>query len=237
MLEEKLQEDLTLICLKNVYFNEVLEEEHLKNDEVAGEAIEVLSEDKLSQAPNKFMENSIKETSIDDTLLFNACRFFSISKEWFDQASHIADCKVISSFLFIKELQSVVKVEVNSNIPLSSTKLMVSAVLPSIENLKKIIGNVISCKEKPSVVSSLFSGHTIQECSNELHLLAKYLWLPLKEMELENCIKNIECLFLVQKYSDVATNIFNIKEKFKLQGDFSEINEMMVNFFFHVFNP
>ncbi|XP_065678749.1 E3 ubiquitin-protein ligase rnf213-alpha isoform X5 [Hydra vulgaris] len=163
-----------------------------------------------------FHDFSNKEFFID-----NVCTYFQISFDWYEHAARMADCKIMNSFLFKKEVDSLAK----NMEAVNYTDLIESIILPTAEILKNMFKDLVSGKISPSKIVSIFK-ECIQHRKKELFLLNSFLNLNLSRFDIETCAKKINCVFLMEKYSNDARTILEVKENLKLHGDFTAVENM-----------
>ena len=214
-LEEKCQSDLSLLSLKDVFA------EDIANEVLSRHGI-FLDDEELPSDEEFFEIHNIAE----EECLIKTCNYFRVSRCWFKLASHMSDCKVMSSPLFQKEVRLTAENLVD-RVLIKYDELMKEIICPAIRNLNIMIKRIVSCKLSPSEVISIFSGHN-QLCDGELLLIAKFLKMHFENAEVKICVEKINSVFLIQKYSDVANNILEVREKLNLQGEFTIVEKMMV---------
>ena len=168
------------------------------------------------------------ESSQNEEFTLMICEFFLVTSSWIMGALRMMDFNIMSSFLFHKELQVPVKCLHNTKFDLHSDDLMKILISPTIRKLRLIICSILSCKIHPSELYTIFSDCNIQECTQEVKLLLDFLNLSFTTKELENCMIKIKTVFLMQKYSEIATSAMEVKEKLNLKGDFSALQVIMV---------
>ncbi|XP_065678763.1 E3 ubiquitin-protein ligase rnf213-alpha isoform X3 [Hydra vulgaris] len=174
------------------------------------------------------IDESVSRILSNDELEFvnKVCMYFKISLRWFEYASHITGCKVMSSFLFKKEIHSTAKKFEESMVKIDYTQLFDDIILPTFEDLKILFESIVSCNISPSDVILLFSEYNQFDYKKELFLLKKILKLNF-EVDIETCVEKINCVFLMKKYSNVASAIQKVKENLELHGDFTSVENMM----------
>ena len=168
------------------------------------------------------------ESSQNEEFTLMTCEFFLVTSSWIMGALRMMDFNIMSSFLFHKELQVPVKCLHNTKFDLHSDDLMKILISPTIRKLRLIIRSILSCKIHPSELYAIFSDYNIQECTQEVKLLLGFLNLSFTTKELENCMIKTKTVFLMQKYSEIATSAMEVKEKLNLKGDFSALQVIMV---------
>ncbi|XP_065678772.1 E3 ubiquitin-protein ligase rnf213-alpha isoform X3 [Hydra vulgaris] len=166
--------------------------------------------------------------SIDEQGFVNKlCKYFKIYLRWFEYAFQITDCKVMSSILFQNEIQLVAKKFETNMVKIEYTQLFDEIILPTIKNLKTLFERIVSCKISPSDVVLKFSGYNQLDIKKEFFLLKKLLTLSFEEADIETCFEKINCVFLVKKYSNIASEIHHVRKSLNLRGDFTCVENMM----------
>nr|XP_047126393.1 E3 ubiquitin-protein ligase RNF213 isoform X3 [Hydra vulgaris] len=181
--------------------------------EVFMETTQYLNNDKVSDFQN---------LSNVEMFIINVCTYFQISSDWYEHAARMADSKIMNSFLFKKEVELFVKDMVTINY----TDLIESIILPTTGILKNMFEDIVSCKISPSMIVSIFKEY-VQHCKKELFLLNKYLKLNFERSKIESCVEKINCVFLMEKYSNDASTILEVRENLKLNGDFTAVENMI----------
>ncbi|XP_065676513.1 E3 ubiquitin-protein ligase rnf213-alpha-like isoform X2 [Hydra vulgaris] len=177
-----------------------------------------------TQELNNEKVSDFQDLSNEAFFINNVCAYFGISFDWFEHASRMTDCKIMSSFLFKKEIELFAK----DKVAINYTDLIESIILPTTDILKNKFVDIVSCKISPSKVVSIFKEFKeFQQCKNELFLLNKFLNLMFETMKIETCVEKINCVFLMEKYSNDASTILEVKENLKLHGDFTAVENMM----------
>ncbi|XP_065676801.1 E3 ubiquitin-protein ligase rnf213-alpha-like isoform X2 [Hydra vulgaris] len=177
-----------------------------------------------TQELNNEKVSDFQDLSNEAFFINNVCAYFRISFDWFEHASRMTDCKIMSSFLFKKEVELFAK----DKVAINYTDLIESIILPTTDILKNKFVDIVSCKISPSKVVSIFKEFKeFQQCKNELFLLNKFLNLMFETLKIETCVEKINCVLLMEKYSNDASIILEVKENLKLHGDFTVVENMM----------
>ncbi|XP_065678766.1 E3 ubiquitin-protein ligase rnf213-alpha isoform X3 [Hydra vulgaris] len=166
--------------------------------------------------------------SNDELKIVNkVCMYFKISLRWFEYASHYKDCNAMSSFLFKKEIQLTAKKFEEYRIKIKYTQLFEEIILPAVENLKILFESIVSCKISPSDVILIFSGYNHSAYKTELFLLTKLLMVNYNGADIETCVEKIVCVFLMEKYFNIANTIQEVRTSLNLCGDFTSVVNMV----------
>ncbi|XP_065678667.1 E3 ubiquitin-protein ligase rnf213-alpha isoform X7 [Hydra vulgaris] len=220
--------ELNKVLLSSTVITEVLKEYFLNYSTLSFKEIFV---DSSSDEISETIDFSINDESgchilSNEELGFitKLCMYFKISLSWFKDASHMRDCKIINSFLFKKEVQLTTNYFQEK---IHYSELFEKIILPTVENLKTLFESIVSCKICLSDLISTFSGYNKPVFKTEFTLLRNFLKLNIDIADIENCVQKINSVFLMKKYSRVASAIQDVRKGLKLCGDFTSIENMM----------
>ena len=164
----------------------------------------------------------------DEKFLLEACNFFKISSRWFNYASRMMNFNIVSSIIFLKELESTLKSQYlkSMHFPLNFIDLIKLIILPTILKLKLTLEDIMVGKINLQKAEIIFSDGRDENCINqELKLLFQFL--NIFDDNLESCIQKINYALLVHNYF-IAQKVMDLKNKLNLTGDFECVKAIMV---------
>ena len=154
--------------------------------------------------------------------------YFKIDKDFLEVVKKLYAHKICSSFLFERFFERTYsQLPAEKQSALDHLKIMEDVVKPTLILLRQQLVIVLNGQVDLDSIMVLFDKHHVEtELLSEFQMLTIMLQLGFEPVDLQACASKICCVFQLKRCVDMSNKILIVKEKLRLNGDFTQIVEI-----------